>query len=148
MLETYQKDVTGENYHSLIEIASKNCDVFALVIRKDLFEKEEMAMKFYYKKLNDIQSSLIEMKEQSEWAVTRLAEATAYICYYELNEETKQFLQTKSNSLLGWMEGLPEDLMFYSHDQLWLAANSHEQYFIVNQQLEPYEELKNFLDNV
>lgn len=148
MLETYEKDVIGENYRLLIEMASKNCDKFALVIRKDMFEREEMAMKFYHKKLDDIQSSLIEMKEQSEWAVTRLAEATAYVCYYALNEETKQFLQTKSNSLLGWMEGLPEDLMFYCNDQLWIAANSHEHYFLVNQELDTYEELKNFLENV
>ena len=70
MLETYDQDVIGEDYRSLIEMASKKCDKFALVIRKDMFINDEWAMKFYHKKLGDIQSSLIEMKEQSEWAVT------------------------------------------------------------------------------
>lgn len=148
MLETYEKDVTGEDYRLLIELAFKKCDKFALVIRKDMFEEEEFVSKFYNKKLKDIQSSLIEMKEQSEWEVNKLLESTAYVYYYELNEETKKFLQTKSNSILGWINGLPEDLVFYSGDNVWLAANSHESYFLVNQELDNYEDLKKLLKNI
>ena len=51
----------GEDYRSLIELAFKKCDKFALVIQKDLFINDEWAMKFYHKKLGDIQSSLTEV---------------------------------------------------------------------------------------
>jgi hypothetical protein len=112
-----------------------------------MFLNDEWAKKFYNKTLGDIQSSLIEMKEVSEWAVTKILDATAYVCYYELNEQTKQFLKTKSDSLFGWNNGLPEDLMFYSYDKVWLAANSHESYFFVNEEFENCEDLKNLLIN-
>lgn len=147
MSETYEKDVVGKEYQDLIELVSKKCDKFALVVRKDMFENDKWAMRFYNKTLGDIQSSLIEMKEQSEWAVNLLVESTAYVCYYELNEQTKQFLKTRSDSLFGWIEGLPEDLTFYSGDKVLLAANSHESYFFVNEEFENCEDLKNLLLN-
>ena len=146
MLETYYKDVIGEDYRSLIELAFKKCDKFALVIQKGMFINDEWAMKFYHKNLGDIESSLIEMKEQSEWAVT-ITEGTANVYYYELNEQTKQFLQSKSNSLFGWIKGLPEDLMFFSGDKVWLAVNSHEEYFFFNKELDSDGELENLLKN-
>lgn len=144
---SYKKDIVGKDYQALIELASKKCDKFALVVRKDMFENDELAMKFYNKTLGDIQNSLIEMKEQSEWAVTKLSEVTAYICYYEINEQTKHFLKTKSDSLFGWNEKLPEDLMYYSGDKVWLAVNSHESYFFVDEEFENCEDLKNLLLN-
>lgn len=133
MLE-YDKDIKGEDYRLLIEIAYEKCDKFAFVIRKDMMYDEKLAMKYYNKLLKDIKSSLIEVKEESQWAVNILLEATAYIYYYELNEQTKHFLQTKSNSLFGWMNGLPEDLMFYNGDKIWLACNSHESYFYIDEE--------------
>ena len=143
-LKTYDKDVIGEDYRSLIELAFKKCDKFALVIQKGLFINDEWAMKFYNKNLGDIESSLIEMKEQSEWAVT-ITEGTANVYYYELNKQTKQFLQTKSNSLFGWIKGLPEDLMFFSGHKVWLAVNSHEEYFFLNKELDSDGELESLL---
>ena len=147
MLETYDQDVIGEDYRSLIELAFKKCDKFALVIQKNLFINDEWAKKFYPKKLGDIESSLIEMKEQSEWAVT-ITEGTANVYYYELNEETKQFLQTKSDSLFGWIQGLPEDLMFFSGDKVWLAVNSHEGYFLFNKELDSDGDFENLLNRL
>ncbi|SES44522.1 hypothetical protein [Psychrobacillus sp. OK032] len=147
MLETYEKDVIGEDYRSLIEIASKKCDKFAFVKRKDMMADEKLAMKYFNEFVKDIKNSLIEMKEQSEWEVNKLLEATAYVCYYELNEQTKNFLQTKSNSLFGWIGSLPEDLILYSGDKVWLACNSHESYFFVNKELDNYEDLMKLLKN-
>lgn len=144
----YRKDVIGKEYQLLIELVSKKCDKFELIVRKDMFENDEWAIKFYNKTLGDIQDSLIEMKEQSEWAVNLLVESTAYVCYYELNDKTKQFLKTKSNSLFGWLEELPEDLSFYSGEKVLLATNSHESYFYVDEELETCEEFKNLLLNV
>lgn len=145
MSEVYENDVIGKEYQDLIEFVSETCDTFALVVRKDMFESDEWAMKFYKNTLGEIQSSLIEMKEQSEWAVNQLLEATAYVCYYELNEQTKQFLKKKSESLFGWNEQLPEDLTFYNGDKVVLAANSHESYFFVDEQLDQYKDFHNLL---
>ena len=43
MLETYEKDIIGEDYRSLIELASKKCDKFAFVLRRDMMADEELA---------------------------------------------------------------------------------------------------------
>ena len=147
MSKEYKKDIVGKNYQALIELASKKCDKFGLVIRKDMFLNDEWIKKFYNNTLGDIESSLVEMKEVSEWAVNELVEGTAYVYYYELNAQTKQFLKTKSDSLFGWIDKLPEDLMFYSDGKVWVAANSHESYFFVNEEFENCEDLKNLLLN-
>src|SRR5690606_8879532 len=141
----YEEDVMGKNYQDLIEFVSKKSDKFALVIRKDMLESEKWIKRFYNKTLKEIQSSLIEMKEQSEWSVNKLLEATAYVYYYELNEQTIRFLKTKSDSLFGWEFKLPEDLTFYSGNKVLLAVNSHEGYFFVDEELENDEDFMNLL---
>jgi hypothetical protein len=136
------KDIKGENYRSLIELASKKCDKFAFVQRRDMMVDEIVAMKYHNKLVKDIKSSFIERKEQSEWAVTELLEATAYVYYYELNEQTKHFLQTISNSLFDWISPyLPEDLAFYSGDDVWLAGCSHEEFFIIIDEFNDFDDL-------
>jgi len=136
------KDIKGEDYCSLIELASKKCDKFAFVKRRDMMADEALVMKIFNKLVEDIQDSFIEMQEQSEWETTRLLEATAYVFYYELNDQTKHFLQTKSNSLFGWISPyLPEDLMFYSGDDVWLAGCSHEQFFVVSENFKDFDDL-------
>jgi hypothetical protein len=103
---------------------------------------EALVMKIFNKLVEDIQDSFIEMKEQSEWETTRLLEATAYVFYYELNDQTKHFLQTKSNSLFEWISPyLPEDLMFYSGDDVWLAGCSHENFFVISEEFYDYDDL-------
>lgn len=148
MVKIYEKDVKGKDYQDLIELAYTKCDKFALVIRRYLFVNDEWALKFYNKTLGDIQSSLIEMKEQSKWADTEILDDTANVYYYELNEQTKQFLKTKSKSLFGWLQELPEDLMFYSGDTVLLAVNSHESYFFVDEGLNDDEGLKSILSAI
>lgn len=141
MKDINDKDIKGEDYRSLIELAMKKCDRFAFVIRRDMISDEKLAMKYHNKLVKDIQSSFIERKEQSEWVVTELLEATAYVFYYELNEQTKHFLQTKSNSLFDWISPLPEDLMFFSGDDVWLAGCSHERFFVVSEEFDDYDDL-------
>lgn len=142
MLEISDKDIKGENYCALIEFASKKCDKFAFVQRRDIIGDEKIAMEYHNKLVKDIKSSFIEKKEQSEWAVTELLEETACVYYYELNEQTKHFLQTKSNSLFDWISPyLPEDLMFYSGDDVWLAGCSHERFFIISDEFNDYDDL-------
>ena len=62
-----RKDITGDDYRSLIELAFRKCDKFTFVKRKDLMADEQLAMKYHNETVKDIQNSLIEMKEQNEW---------------------------------------------------------------------------------
>jgi hypothetical protein len=139
--EINDKNIIGEDYRLLIELAMKKCDKFAFVIRRDMLADEKLAMKYHNKLVKDIQRSFIERKEQSEWAVTELLEATAYVFYYELNEQTKLFLQTKCESLFDWISPLPEDLMFFSGDDVWLAGCSHERFFVVSEKINDFDDL-------
>ncbi len=142
MIVINNKDIKGENYRSLIDLAMKKCDKFAFVKRRDMMADEKVAMRYHNKLVKDIQGSFIERKEQLEWEVTELLEATAYVFYYELNEQTKHFLQTKSNSLFEWISPyLPEDLMFFSGDDVWLAGCSHENFFVVSEEFNDFEDL-------
>lgn len=142
MIVIEDKDIKGEDYRSLIELALKKCDKFAFVKRRDMMADEKVAMKHHDKLVKEIKGSFIERKEQSEWGVTELLEATAYVFYYKLNEQTKLFLQTKSNSLFEWISPyLPEDLMFYSGDDVWLAGCSHENFFVISEEFNDYDEL-------
>lgn len=134
-------NIKGDDYRSLIELASRECDTFAFVVRKDMMADEEVAMKKHNELLNEIQSSFIEKKEQSAWAVTELFDSTVYVFYYELNEQTKLFLQRKSQALFDWISPLPEDLMFYKGDDVWLAGCSHERFFLVSEEFQGFDDL-------
>ncbi|MFH0070360.1 hypothetical protein [Peribacillus sp. NPDC056705] len=58
--------------------------------------------------LKQLDSSLIEVKEESEW--------------------TKAIILDATNSLYDWeYPQLPEDLSFFKNGKEWLATNSHEQ---------------------
>jgi hypothetical protein len=130
MISIEYEDITGQDYRLLIEVAAKKCNRFAFVKRRDMMADEALVMKNFYKLVEDIQDSFIEMKEQSEWETTELVESTAYVFYYELNKKTVQFLQEKSNSLFGWISPyLPEDIMLYKGNQIWLTCCSHESWF-------------------
>lgn len=143
------KDITGDDYRTLIELAFNNCDKFAFVKRRDMMADERLAMRYHNEIVKDIENSLIEMKEQNEWEVTKLYDGTAYVFYYELNKQTKEFLQEKSDSLFGWLTPfLPEDLTFYNGNQLWLASCSHEKFFIISNEFKGYEDFLKVLKNV
>lgn len=149
MLMINNEDLKGDNYRQLIECALKKCDRFAFVKRKDLMADETVAMAFFYKLVNGIKDSFIEMKEQSEWETTMLLESTAYVFYYELNENTKNFLLEKSDSLFGWISPyLPEDLMLYKDDGVWFAGCSHESWFLIKEELNNFDELIDYLKAV
>ena len=143
------EDITGDDYRSLIELAFHKCDKFAFVKRRDMMADEQLAMKYHNETVKDIENSLIEMKEQKEWEVTKIVDGTAYVFYYELSEQTKQFLQEKSDSLFGWLTPyLPEDLTLYNGNQLWLASCSHENFFIISNEFKDYEDFIKALKNV
>lgn len=142
------EDLTGDDYHFLLEVAAHKCNTFAFVKRRDMMANETIAMKHFYELVEEIQDSFIEMKEQSEWETTRLLESTAYVFYYKLDEKTKQFLQKKSDSLFSWLSPyLPEDLMLFNDNQIWFAGCSHERWFTcnINVKINNSEEFINYL---
>ncbi|MGA9188190.1 MAG: stage III sporulation protein AH [Methanosarcina sp.] len=119
-------------YRLLVDLAFDLCDEFILVVRKDLCLKSNDNAKSVLEKLNDY---LIEMKEQSEWAGTKLLRHTAYVYHYHTSPEAREIIKEVSNSLYSWMQpNLPEDLSFYKSGKPWLVNTAHEkQSFILSE---------------
>jgi hypothetical protein len=108
-------------YRRLVDLAFDLCDEFILVVHEDL-ELNDNA-KSVLEKLNDY---LKEMKEQSEWAGTRLG-GYAYVHHYYTSPKAGEIIKEVSNSLYGWKQPhLPEDLSFYKSGKPWLANTAHE----------------------
>jgi len=127
---TITKNPKKKTYKDLMELAFKICDSFHLVIRKDMGTIED-----YNQILQRLESSLIEMKEESEWASTILGDGqTAYVYYYNTDNNAKKVVLESSNNLFGWEHpDLPEDLSFFKNNKEWLVTISHEkEAFIYN----------------
>lgn len=145
-MSIFNDDLKGQDYRFLLEVATQKCNRFAFVLRRDMMLDETVVIKHFNKFIDDIQDSFIEMKLQSEWGTTKLLDSEAYVYYFRLNEKTKHFLQTKSISLFGWLApNLPEDLMLYKDDQIWLASCSHERWFTCDLNVNSSDELINHL---
>ena len=111
-------------YIDLISLTFETCDTFHLVIRKDMGLSDRL--KNFLKQLD---SSLIEVKEESEWASNILADGeTAWVYYYHTDSSAKDIILAATVSLYDWVyPQLPEDLSFFKNGKEWLATNSHEQ---------------------
>ena len=132
---TINKNVKGKRYKQLIDLLSRECNRVAFVENRQLMECEEDRLAYVDNLISDIKCHLIERRIQQEWETTRLLEDTAYIFYFQLNNATRQFLKEHSNSLFDWIGGLPEDLMFYQNDKCMLAVCSHENFFVVEENI-------------
>ncbi|KNE19368.1 hypothetical protein [Virgibacillus pantothenticus] len=121
----YKVKVNPKNliYKQLIDLAFNYCDTFHLVIRKDMGKIRHLK-----KMLLKIKPSLIELREESEWASTILDDETAYVYYYNTQDATTQdFIKNNVDSLYSWEQPeLPEDLSFFKNGEVWLATSSHE----------------------
>ncbi|MEC3608532.1 stage III sporulation protein AH [Bacillus glycinifermentans] len=114
----------GHLYSKLVDLAFEICDEFHLVLRKDMG-----SLKSFDPLLKKLESSLKEMKEQSEWASTILGgNQTAKVYYYYTDENAKNILKESANSLYDWEQPhLPEDLSFFKDGKEWLITCSHEE---------------------
>ncbi|MCT1905452.1 MULTISPECIES: stage III sporulation protein AH [Oceanobacillus] len=120
-----QKDAKGTTYQDLIDVCFDICDQFHLVLRKDMGP-----LKSFDTFLKTIDSALITMKEESEWASTILGDGqTAKVYYYHTKDEkVKRIIKEKVTSLYEWeMPEHPEDLSFFKNGEVWLATTSHEE---------------------
>ena len=132
-------DPKDDVYQDVIDKAFKYCDVFILVVRKDLILSSEA--KFV---LSSLSNSLIEIKEQFEWPGTILGGGEPAIVYYfNTDNHAKKILKEVSNSLHSWVQpDLPEDLSFIKGNNLWLVNTSHEsESYFVTEEKEDLEEI-------
>ncbi len=130
------ENVKGKRYKQLIDLLSRNCNVFAFVENRQMMRLKKNDLPMLMPLIVIIKEHLLDRKIQREWKTTKLSEATAYVFYFMLNNATRQFLKEHSNSLFDWLHpGLPEDLMFYQNEKCILAGCSHEGYFMVEETL-------------
>lgn len=119
-----QKNPSGKTYNDLIDLCFDICDQFHLVLRKDMGD-----LKSFDKFLKQINSALVTMKEESEWASTILGDGqTAKVYYYHTKDENvKRIIKETVDSLYDWeMPEHPEDLSFFKDGEVWLSTSSHE----------------------
>ncbi len=129
-------------YRRLVDLAFDLCDEFILVVHKKYYSDLNDNAKFLLEKLNDY---LIKMKEQSEWAGTKLLGHTAYIYHYHTSPEAREIVKKVSKSLYSWMyPDLPEDLSFYKNGKPWLVNTAHEeQSFILSEDKSEIDKIMN-----
>lgn len=128
-----QENPTGTTYQGLIDICFENCDQFHLVLRKDMG-----SLKSFDEFLKEINSALVTVKDESEWASTILGDGqTARVYYYHTKDENvKKAIKETVKSLYEWeMPEYPEDLSFFKEGEIWLSTSSHEEecYIFPNQ---------------
>jgi len=125
MFDIEIENVEGKGYEEFIDLVLRFSDKFLLVERKDMGSSDNLK-----KVLKKLESSLIEMKEQSEWPSTMLGDgATAKVYYYNIDNNSKKVLKEESNSLFSWQQPkLPEDLCFIKGDNAWVSTSSHEEF--------------------
>lgn len=118
-----ENDPKDNAYGDLIDLAFEVCDTFILVVRKSIFFNQNTDYL-----LEELESSLKEVKEQYEWPGTLLAGGKpAKVYYYNTDINARIIIKTVTNSLHSWVHpDLPEDLSFIKNGTPWLINTSHE----------------------
>ncbi|MGK0467573.1 stage III sporulation protein AH [Clostridium sp.] len=117
-----ENDPKDNAYRDLIDLAFEVCDTFILVVRKSLFFNQNADYL-----LEELESSLKEVKEEYEWPGTFLAGGEpAKVYYYNTDINARTVIKTVTNSLHSWVQpDLPEDLSFIKNGKSWLINISH-----------------------
>jgi len=126
MIFTIEEKPENEVYDALMDLAFETCDVFHLVLRRDMGNIRALDPI-----LEKLKSSFIEMRLESEWASTRLEDHNkAEVYFYHTDENAKRVIKELSNSLYDWCLSeprmLPEDLSFFNDGSVWLVNCAHE----------------------
>ncbi|MBU3184889.1 stage III sporulation protein AH [Clostridium estertheticum] len=110
-------------YKDLIDLAFEVCDTFILVVRESIFFNQNADYL-----LEELESSLKEVKEQYEWpGIISAGGKPAKIYYYNTDINARTIIKTVTNSLHSWVQpDLPEDLSFIKNGESWLINVSHE----------------------
>lgn len=117
-------NVEGKVYKEFIDLVTSLSDKFLLVERNDMNSSDNLI-----NVLKKLESSLIDMKEQSEWPSAMLTESTAKVYYYKIDDNSKNVLKEEVDSLFSLEQPeLPEDLCFINGEESWISTSSHEGY--------------------
>ena len=117
-------NVEGKAYKEFIDLVTSLSDKFLLVERNDMNSSDNLI-----NVLKKLESSLIDMKEQSEWPSAMLTESTAKVYYYKIDDNSKNVLKEEVDSLFSLEQPeLPEDLCFINGEESWISTSSHEGY--------------------
>ncbi|WP_350344086.1 stage III sporulation protein AH [Proteinivorax tanatarense] len=118
------KNPTKQVYKDLLAVAFEVCDIFVLVVRKDLDKNDSLNTI-----LQRLEPFLIKSREQSKWPGTTTygEEPVAKVHYYRTDNAAKDILIQAADSLYKWIQPeLPEDLSFLKREKEWLINTSHE----------------------
>jgi hypothetical protein len=113
----------GDVYRMLVDIASRRCAYFHLVMRPSLpVDESARAM------LKKLQPWLEEERQVSQWPGTVLHGHTATLYLFRLDRQVSKILQDSAEGLYDWIAPrLPEDLCFLRQDRSeWLITIAHE----------------------
>lgn len=109
-------------YRELIDLAFDISDTFILIMRQDIFFNQNADYL-----LEELKSSLKEVKEQYEWPGIISAGKPAKVYYYNTDINARIIIKAVTNSLHSWVQpDLPEDLSFIKNGKPWLINTSHE----------------------
>lgn len=144
MIFTIDKNPENETFDALMDLAFDVCNEFHLVLRRDMGNIRALDPI-----LDKLKGSFKEMKLESKWASTMLADGNkAEVYFYHADENAKKVVKELSNSLYEWCLSepnvLPEDLSFFKGDRVWLVNCAHErESYIYTDNGDEIERLKN-----
>jgi hypothetical protein len=132
MIFTIDKNPENETFDALMDLAFEVCNEFHLVLRRDMGNIRALDPI-----LDKLKGSFKEMKLESNWASTMLADGNeAEVYFYHADENAKKVIREMSNSLYEWSLSepnvLPEDLSFFKDDTVWLVNCAHERESYIN----------------
>ena len=142
------RQVEGEVYQRILDLAFNVCEEFILVIRDNLQgidgsgqictkkSNNEQYNKSAHDFIEELKPNLIRIEKQfyypDELTLEIINTLPEYeqkhdVYYFKTNETTKKIISNKINSLFGWYgESLPEDLGFVKKGNGWLETTGHE----------------------
>jgi hypothetical protein len=119
----FNEDVAGGDYASFLEYSLSMCSIGLLILRPN-YRPSGRGIEFGA----NLQPSVVEIREQSEWPGTKLSRRTVKVMYFIFDEGTAALLRRTTTSLFDWRwPELPEDLCLMRNDQsVWFGSTSHE----------------------
>lgn len=117
----FDDDLGGLHYQSLISASENQGFRFSLTLRNDTtYEATALAI------LDKLNNGNLDVEDSNEWPGTTLLEGTARIYTGPVDAAARAIL-SGVESLFAWQNpDAPEDLAFYSGDEVVFYATSHE----------------------
>lgn len=121
-------DHNTDAYHTILDVALRECEKAHLIIRPEILNKQ-----YIEEFLDTISDNLIEQQEVYDWpGTTIMGGATATIFFYSINSSFIKKVKEAAPNFYEWVHPfLPEDIGFYSNGEEWLINTAHERYLTI-----------------